>query len=621
MFDSYNVKKILPRLFVAVILIQLSWFLFTGMIVLTNAIAYGIEGLIYAPFGGAKNMGTEQILSMSTGGSQLGAFAAIAAGVTAVGAALAVGGVLATAGMVLLGVLIALALLAFRQVMIVALLLISPLAIVAWILPGTEKWWKMWWESFSKLLLLYPIIIGFLATGRALAYIVQKADPDTGATGALDAVLKFILVIICIFGPFYLIPKTFQLAGGVFQTLTGTINNTSKGAFDRLRNRRKQTMATKGERTGRRILQRRSDMYNRMMNNAANSGDGKMGTFRRTALRGAARTVGGYNIEAAASAKRAQVGKELNEQIATGRDEEIRALTVNKKHAINEGTYGEDWRNITDANGKVTGREFKTLGGQWVNEAYVDAAHQRWGRDTFAQQAALSYEMRKANSEEDVQRIADNYGAVAKGWGNSEAQAKGNWVGAAYENQGTHLEFKHMSMGDGFGAMSLTEEGSGKLAEEMHEKRGNYQASQMHAHTFKTLTTRAASLSKAVAEGTATEAQKTELNRLKGVAETFIQRSPYGRASGGGEGDDQAAIHASIQAQIQASSTELSGGALSPQQGSHVTPTVYASGAGHTNENIREFAQATGILRGDIPHGAPSDGSLSDAVDGFKHQN
>ena len=213
------------------------------MIILTNAVAYGIEGLIYAPFGGAENMGAEQILSMSTGGSQLGAFAAIAAGATAVGAAFAVGGVLATAGMVLLGVLIALALLAFRQVVIVALLLISPLAIVAWILPGTEKWWKMWWESFSKLLLLYPIIIGFLATGRALATIVQKVDPDSGATGALDSILKFILVIICIFGPFYLIPKTFQLAGGVFQTLTGTINNTSKGAFDRLRNRRKQTMA------------------------------------------------------------------------------------------------------------------------------------------------------------------------------------------------------------------------------------------------------------------------------------------------------------------------------------------------------------------------------------------
>lgn len=249
MFDAYTVKKVLPRLFAAVILIQLSWFLFTGMIQITNMVAYGIEGLIYMPFGGYQNLSLENILSGMAGGSQLGAFSAIAAGVGVGIGVLAVGGVLATAAIALLGILIAVALLLFRQVAIVALLLIAPIALVAWILPGTEKWWKMWWESFSKLLILYPIILGFLAVGRALAAITVGVNPDTGAFQAIDSLLMFLIVIACIFGPFYLIPKTFQLAGGVFQTLTGTINNTAKGGFDRLKNRRKQTMAKNWEAT------------------------------------------------------------------------------------------------------------------------------------------------------------------------------------------------------------------------------------------------------------------------------------------------------------------------------------------------------------------------------------
>ncbi len=243
MFDAYTVKKIVPRLVAAVILIQLSWFLFTGLIVVINNIAYGIEALIYAPFGGAESLTLSNILSQMEGASGLGAFSAIAAGLAVGGFALAAGGVLATAGIALLGILIAFGLLLFRQVAIVALLIISPLALVAWILPGTEKWWKMWWDSYFKLLLVYPIILGLLATGRVLASVVAGVGADSESFSAFDNIINFFFVIACVFGPFYLIPKTFQLAGGVFQTLTGTINNKSKGAFDRLRNRRQQTQA------------------------------------------------------------------------------------------------------------------------------------------------------------------------------------------------------------------------------------------------------------------------------------------------------------------------------------------------------------------------------------------
>lgn len=243
MFDAYTVKKVLPRLFIAIILIQLSWFLFTGVIQAVNLVAYGIEGLIYAPFGGIAGQSLGDILSQISGGSGLGLFSVVAAGTGAVIAAVAVGGVLMTAGIVLLGVVIAFALLLFRQVIIIGLLIVAPLALVAWVLPSTEKYWKMWWDSFFKLLLVYPIIVAMIATGRVLASVVAGVDPGSGTWSVADDIVTFFLVIACIIGPFYLIPKTFQMAGGVFQTLTGAINNKGAGAFDRMRKRRGATVA------------------------------------------------------------------------------------------------------------------------------------------------------------------------------------------------------------------------------------------------------------------------------------------------------------------------------------------------------------------------------------------
>ncbi len=249
MFDAYTVKKVMPRLLIAVVLIQLSWFIFTGMINLTTAVAYGVEGLIYAPF---KQSGTElslgNVFTVITGasttvggttGGQAG-FAALAAGGAVAGGAAAfatgsVGVLFAMAGTVLLSLLIGFFVLVLRQVVILALLVVSPIALVLWILPNTEKYWKLWWESFSKLLLMFPMILAMIAAGRAFGYV---AAVSTSGTGGAENVIKMLIVFLGFFGPFFLIPKTFQLAGSMFANLTGMVNDKGRGGFDRLKNYR-----------------------------------------------------------------------------------------------------------------------------------------------------------------------------------------------------------------------------------------------------------------------------------------------------------------------------------------------------------------------------------------------
>jgi hypothetical protein len=245
MFSAYTIRKVLPRLLIAAVAIQLSWSLCLFAISLNNDIARGLEGLIYAPFGGIHTFVSLGSLVQAQGGnaaafSGTAVFGAVAAG----GAYFAVGsgslvGIFALAATAALGILIALVTLVMRRAILIFLIVVSPLAIVAWVLPGTERLWKLWWESFSKLLIMYPLILLLIAAGRLFAYVSVNSGQHE--------LLAFILVIIGFFGPLFMIPATFKLAGSAFTAVSGAVNSRNKGVFDRLSNARaKQAETNRG---------------------------------------------------------------------------------------------------------------------------------------------------------------------------------------------------------------------------------------------------------------------------------------------------------------------------------------------------------------------------------------
>lgn len=243
MFDAYTVKKVLPRLVAAVILIQLSWFIFTGMLVLTTAVAYGIGGLMAAPFGGINSLSLSQMISdggLSPTGAGLGLATAAVVGV------LAAGGVVALGIMIVLALFVGFLTLVMRKVLLIALLLLSPVALVAWILPGTERFWKIWWENFSKLLLMFPLIVIMLTAGRIFAKIT------IGTGGAELDFLNMVIVIIAVFAPIALIPLTYKAAGAGLGAISGAIgkypSDWTNRARDRGRKKQAERMAERGHR-------------------------------------------------------------------------------------------------------------------------------------------------------------------------------------------------------------------------------------------------------------------------------------------------------------------------------------------------------------------------------------
>ncbi|MDQ5972013.1 MAG: hypothetical protein QG553_172 [Patescibacteria group bacterium] len=552
-FDAYTIRKVLPRLLIAIILVTLSWSLCKFAIEISNDLGQGVGALINAPFDAIEapeldsGASTLAVAGFAIGAGSLGLLGLLSFGLTA-----------------LLAVFVAFFVLVIRKMLILLLVILAPVAIVASVLPNTQRFWKMWWDFFIKALLAFPIIMAFIATGRVFSKVVASV-PDAG-------LLEQFIAFAAYFLPYFMIPTAFKLAGGAVGAVSGLVNDRTKGLSAGIGKFRQNSAARHREHQGRRVVASRAKWADNLQQASSNT---NRGALSRLALKGASKGVGGYNIQAAASARQASVAKELNDQIATGRDEEIRGLTVNKLAAQRAGALvkdadGHDSNGLMRINKDSKLREYKTLGGAWVSEGAVDAGKSRWKNDVYAQQAALSYEMRKAATDEQVQGVADRYQTLATGpggWGMSDGQATGALKGAGFENQGTHLEFKHMRL-DG----SLNHKA---FVEEAYEKKGSYPLSQMSAHTIQRL-------SEAYDAG-----DQTTKDQVAAISETFVSRY------GGGTG----------QPQLDGDGNPIAAPPPTPgvaATGGQSVIQTNTPGAAHVAEEVRKLAVKTGVYQ-DLP--------------------
>lgn len=213
------------------------------------------------------------------------------------------------------------------------------------------------------------------------------------------------------------------------------------------------------------------------------------------------------------------------------------------------------------------------MGGAWSDEADVHEANRRWGKDRHFQQAALAYEMRKAMESgegKDVENVRSHYVEQANSWGMNDLQAAGAWTGAAFQNQDQHLEFKHSSVGrdDATGQLKLNFD-SGKMVQEMWEKRGSYNLSQMNAHTIGQLEVAYDGADASTADGQKLKQQIEDITRL------FVSQGNQVVGMVGNEESQQPVMVSSGQ----------------PQQ-----PTVHTQGAAAVQGAVQSLAKKTGLV-------------------------
>lgn len=205
--SNYGVKKALPRLIIAAILVNLSFFICALAADLSNVTGSGLKDLF-----------TDIKLSSSVDDVNFGTFitntiasigsTAVPLGVAGVALSIAIadGGWEVLIMPLLLGIIVAFfailfffVLLAVRKAAVFILIAISPIAVVCYVLPNTQKLFSRWLKMFSSLLLVYPICGLVMGGGSFASHLLLLTAGQSG----------FVYYLVCMLisvVPFFFIP-------------------------------------------------------------------------------------------------------------------------------------------------------------------------------------------------------------------------------------------------------------------------------------------------------------------------------------------------------------------------------------------------------------------------------
>lgn len=159
--SNYGIKKMLPRLVIVAVAINISYYLMQVIIDIANITGKSIDGIFsgFESYSGLKAANGWSVLLDSI------LLSATVAG--SVGVTLAAGAVLGWPAIILflgamiipaiIGIIAGLLALQVRSMLIPILAIFSPVALVAWVLPNTQKLFDKWKSMFTGLVFLYPL--------------------------------------------------------------------------------------------------------------------------------------------------------------------------------------------------------------------------------------------------------------------------------------------------------------------------------------------------------------------------------------------------------------------------------------------------------------------------------
>lgn len=406
-FSAYEIKRILPRLVIGLIGIQLSWYIVGFMVDIFNVMGSAIRGLMLAPIEGITegiNLKFDDIWKQIA--ATIGISGSIAAGFLFLRGGLITGLPLILTP-IILGLMLVILTLAARRIIIILLIISSPLAFVAWILPNTAGLYRKWWEYLWKALIMYPLILMLLASGELMSRIITAGN--TGAPGTQESVLETVISMIVLFAPYFMIPLTFQFAGSLLSQVANGFSQRSKGVSeklwgdgvrdkDKLRYKRKETM-----RAARGRFRERQGRWGYGGNGAVQNW-GAAGTTKKRKAVGKAANIGRRGIGWLAT----RSDRNIADDYAT-------RVREKKKQFQAEARSGQDknWRAILGPKSLDTGNDLGV-------ENHNVAAHnrQKGNIDYASVDAALEMFIGKANNFEDLENQYDrfindpeNYGA------------------------------------------------------------------------------------------------------------------------------------------------------------------------------------------------------------------
>ncbi|MBH2008052.1 hypothetical protein I8H83_05630 [Candidatus Saccharibacteria bacterium] len=238
-FSNYNIKRLLPRIIVAALLMNSSYFLCVIAIDLSNIIGDSLQTVLSSL---SPNSAYGQGNTISNWSSVLGLGGGILT-FAGIGAVL-IYATLAAAVPLLTSVLIALSVTALvlvaRYALIIMLVVIAPLAFVAYLLPNTQKWFDKWLSTFIVMLMLYPMV-ALLYGGSSLAADTVLASSTARGSSVGQASQITALAIQAL--PLILTPFLIKFAGGILKRFGAAVSST--GPLSKIQKKSDEFAATR----------------------------------------------------------------------------------------------------------------------------------------------------------------------------------------------------------------------------------------------------------------------------------------------------------------------------------------------------------------------------------------
>lgn len=150
--SNYGIKKLLPKLLMTIVLVNISFYLCSVLVDISNVIGSSSFNFITSLGGGGS--GPEGGWA-TKGNWWTGAAATVLGTATAF---FVLGSLVSGLVFVVVTATVTVFLLGARQALVIFTIILSPLAFVALLLPSTEGLFKKWWGFFKTLLLLYPAV-------------------------------------------------------------------------------------------------------------------------------------------------------------------------------------------------------------------------------------------------------------------------------------------------------------------------------------------------------------------------------------------------------------------------------------------------------------------------------
>ena len=248
--SNYGIKKILPKLILGAILINLSFYICQLAVDLSNILGYALKGVLEGA-------------SLRAEPSKIGAVDTFVAlftrGIALVGTALFA--FLTVSIPMIIWVLVSLAvaflILVLRQAAVILLIAISPIAFAAWLLPNTESLFKKWVSAFKGLLVVFPVVALMYGSGKLAGAVLSHSS-----SGIIMQFVALCAPIVPLIATPFVIKSSLNSLGSIGAKISnnGLMNFPSNKLKDNVMNKSRFADAKKsfGRYSAKKLAERRS---------------------------------------------------------------------------------------------------------------------------------------------------------------------------------------------------------------------------------------------------------------------------------------------------------------------------------------------------------------------------